>query len=336
MPDFIVASATATQEEIDHAVSPNWRDPMPVKEPEVKTESEVATEEPVTTEETPEVETAPDSELETTQEPPQKGKGGFQKKIDKLTREKGEIQSRADSLAQELVEFKSRFEAIEARLAGKPAATEETPVKTAPDAPAKPLESDIGTKYKDWNEYNEALIDWKADRRLDAKLAERDKTAEAREAGEIQEARDSGYSETAKEFAVTVPDFNEAITAATKAGMKLPEPIINLIKELPNGPAVTYYLVKNPDEALALVEMTPQMGFVAIGRISQGLEAEVAQPVKVPVKRPLSAAPPAVRPVAGASARSSDSPTEMSKSRPDDYVRARMTQMKERDAARRY
>jgi hypothetical protein len=335
MPDFIVASTTATQEEIDHAVSADWRTPIPVKEETkketAKPDAEVEQVAPETPQETEEVETAsvPEAEQEQeTEEQRPKGKGGFQKKIDKLTREKGE-------LAAKLAEYEDRFAQIEKRLAPAAETKDEKPTaKTDSATPPKPLESEIGTKYKDWTEYNEALIDWKADRRLEAKLAERDKTAEEREVQAIQESRTEGYKEAAKEFIEKeAPDFNEAITAATKAGMKLPEPIIELIQDLPNGPAVTYYLVTHPDDALALIDMSPAMGFAAIGRISQGLEKTVAPP-KPPAKKAVSTAPPAVRPVAGNSAKMSASLQDISKSSTDEYIRVRQAQIREREQAR--
>lgn len=330
MPDMFLASTTATKEELAHAASADWRKPFPV---EVTPEHQVDTEAPATSEE--EVETAPASEPEPQQEEekPVKGKGGFQKKIDKLTREKGEAVAAKDMLAQQLAEFKDRFERLEKRLAPEAETKVEKPeVKVE----GKPLESEIGTKYKSWDEYNEALIDWKADQRLNARLAELDRTAQERESQETAEERDTNYTKTAKEFAEQMPDFNEAISNAAKAGMKLPEPIIELIKELPNGPAVTYYLVTNPEEALELIGMAPAMGFAAIGRISQGLEAEVKPKPKPLAPKPVSAAPAAVKPVAGHSARSGQTLQDISKSGTDEYVRARMRQIEERNAARRY
>jgi hypothetical protein len=329
MPDMIVASTTATQEEINHAVSADWRKAIPAVEKPEPEKQEAEIEVPVASEE--EVETAPASEPEVRQEEekPVKGKGGFQKKIDKLTREKGEALSAKETLERELASFKERFDQIEQRLAGKPAATEEKPVKPEFLTRPQPKENEIGTKYKDWDEYLLDLVDWKADE----KLAARDKNSEQRETQEIQAERDEGYRAAARDFADQTPDFNEAIVAAGKAGMKLPEPVIELIKELPNGPAVTYYLVTNPDEALALIEMSPAMGFAAIGRISQGLEKAPEQP-KTPAKKPISAAPAPVKPVAGHSAKAGNSLQEISKSSTDEYVRARMQQIKERDARR--
>src|ERR1700691_2073945 len=142
MPDMIVASTTATQEEIDHAVSPDWRTAIPVKEPEKPATDKPAVEEekevPQASEEADTV-TASDPEVEQDEKP--KGKGGFQRKIDKLTREKSEERERADRLESELTTFREKLAAIEGRLAGKPAETkEEKPVKPGTLA-AKPLES---------------------------------------------------------------------------------------------------------------------------------------------------------------------------------------------------
>ena len=67
MPDFVVASATATQEEMDHAVSPDWRTPFPVKD-ETKAEPAKAEGEEVASEASEEAKTAPGSEPEIQQE----------------------------------------------------------------------------------------------------------------------------------------------------------------------------------------------------------------------------------------------------------------------------
>jgi hypothetical protein len=331
MPDMIVASTTATQEEMDHAVSPNWREPFQTKAPEPKpevAEEPVETEEEVT-EETPEAseetETAPvpeaEEEQESTVERPTKGKGGFQKKIDKLTREKGEAAARALALEEELQELRNRL--------AKPAVTEEkSEVKTS--TRKRPAESEIGTVYKSYEEFQQALIRFEAAELLEETLAKRDQEAREREAREIQEERDHNYREAAKEFAEQTPDFNDAIVAAGKAGMKLPEPIIDLIKELPNGPAVTYYLVQNPDEALTVMQASPAMGFAMVGRISQGLEAKPEPAKTTPAKKPTSSAPPPAKPVAGHSARSSTPLSEMST---DEFIAARNKAERER---RRY
>jgi hypothetical protein len=327
MPDFVVASTTATQEEIEKAVSPDWRTPIPVKEEPAK---EVASEEiPVTSEE--EVETAPDSEPEIKQEEekPVKGKGGFQKKIDKLTKEKTEEKARADTLAQELAAFKERFDALEQRLA-KPAETKEEKqeAKTTSDSKdEKPTDAMIGTKYKDWDEKNDALIAWTARQLLKETLAERDQRARTDQEREDQETRETGYRQAAKEFVKTTPDFNDAINAAAKAGMKLPVPILERIQELPNGPQVTYYLVTNPDEALALVEADPVDGFIMLGRISYGLETQAKAEVKPPVKKAVSTAPAAVKPVTGGSVKLGNSLQEISARSNDEYIRVRRAQL---------
>lgn len=317
MPDMIVASMTATKEETEHAVSANWREPFPGTSVEVVTEptpAEVETPEteeeaPATTEETPEVETdaAPEAEEEVqeTDEPRPKKTGGFQRRIDKLTKEKTD-------LSAQLAEFRDRFKALEDRVAGKPAESETEKPKPEPaSAKGKPTPDEIGTKFKDYDEYNEALIDWKAADLLAKTLAARDQQAQEREQQEIREEITGSYKQAAKQFADKTPDFNEVVQKATDAGMRLPEPIVNLIQELDNGPAVTYYLCTHPEDALKLIEASPAMGFAQIGRLAQTLETPAPAPVKTPAKKPISSAPAPARPVAGHSARSTPNLSEM-------------------------
>jgi hypothetical protein len=335
MPDFIVASTTATQEEVDHAVSENWRERVPDPEikPEVKPEVSAEVEEsetPVAAQETEKAETESATEAETTQEKP-KGKGGFQKKIDKLTRERSEATERADNLERELSEFRAKFDAIEQRLAPKAETQQEKP-KTEAIA-GKPLESEIGTKFKDWPEYNEALIDWKAEEKIQARLDERDKNAQERELENYREEIGNEYRKNLDEFRKATPDFDAAVDRAAKAGMQLPVPIIDRIRALSNGPDVTYHLVNNPEEALALIQAEPSEGFVMLGILSASLKPS-EPPKPAPAKKVVSTAPPAHKPVTGASARGAVTLEDLSKQGTDDYIRARKVQIAQRDKAR--
>lgn len=339
MPDMIVASTTASQEEMDHAVSANWREPFPAKTAEVTTGTQPETaaaevthpETPATPEEVLEVETDPASEpadvQETTELRP-KGKGGFQKRIDKLT-------ERNTDLATQLAEYRERAEAAEKRLA-KPAETE-TPAKpeTSASAKDKPTPDQIGAKYKDYEEYNEALISWKAADLLEKTLAERDKTAREYEERLEREDIQEGYKKTASEFVKKHPDFNEVVSNASAAGMQLPEPIANAILELENGPAVTYFLCQNPEVALGLIGLSAKQGFVELGRLSASLEEKSSAPApKAPAKKPISTAPPPARPVGGHSARSSVPLSEVTDT--DAFIARRNREESERERTRRY
>lgn len=333
MPDMIVASMTATKEEMEHAVSSTWREPFQETPVEVVTEpapAEVETPEeetPATTEETPEVETdaAPEAEEEVqeTDEPRPKGKGGFQKKIDKLTREKSE-------LSTQLAEFRDRFKALEDRVAGKPAESEtEKPKPETASAKGKPTPDEIGTKFKDYEDYNEALISWKAQDLLEKTLAARDQQAQEREQQEYKAEVAATYKKAAKEFEKQTPDFNEAVNAAIGAGMKMPEQLLDMVLELDNGPAVTYFLCKNPETTLGLIDLPIKQGFVELGRLSESLKRASAAPapVKTPAKKPISSAPAPARPVAGHSARSTPNLSELST---DEFIKLRNRQEAER------
>src|SRR5437879_5678883 len=90
-----------------------------------------------------------------------KGKGGFQKRIDKLIRENAEARERAE---------KAELRAKELEAKGGKA----EPEKVAPKADARPVEDD----FKTMGEYIEALTDWKLQQTLKAQSEAEEAEAE--------------------------------------------------------------------------------------------------------------------------------------------------------------
>lgn len=253
---------------------------MPDLEQPVIEEAPRTEETPETQQEVPEAEkpeTAQDSEPETEQE--RRGRGGFTKKIDKLT-------ARNYQLQETNAQLQARLEAIERRLEGK-------------EAPAKPTLSEKPTpdKFQTYEEYVEALADWKSEQRVAKALEEREQaTSKQAEEARTKETFDT-YNKRVSEARGKYEDFDEVVG---RDDISIPQSVQLAIVEMDNGPEVAYYLGQHPEEAEKLLELSPIKAVMAVGRIAATLN-----PSSSPEKRPVSGAPTPVKPVGSSSTRSS-------------------------------
>jgi len=216
-----------------------------------------------------------EEEQDDTDKPKKKG-GGFQKRIDKLTKDKSE-------LARRLQELESKL--------NQPAPQE----FTNPTPTGKPSIDNFET-YAD---YIEALSDWKTDQKFqeaDRKNAEQSVKRELEEAGKqftkkLEEAK-SRYSDFDEVFN---PDLQ--ISGAMQA----------VLMDSEVGADLAYYLSANPDESDNIARMHPIQAARALGLI----EAKLS---KAPVKdtKKLSKAPEPIRPLKASSSSSTKSPDDMS------------------------
>jgi len=195
------------------------------------------------------------SEEKGKQKPPR----GLLKKIGKLTRQKYELLERNNELS-------SKYDALEQRLAkleGGGSRQEET--KPNP----KPKVEDFAT----YEEFSEALIDWKADQKIAAAVkanSEREsKQADEEERREIIDA----YNERVKEAQTKYDDYDEALEAASTKGARVDtfQAVQMAIYELDNGPDVAYYLAKHADERNGLLTSSPMRAVAQLGRIAAAL-----------------------------------------------------------------
>ena len=163
----VITSTTSTQKDMDHAASENWRtkpEPEPVDPNETPEVVEV---------EQPEAAAAPEP-AETESEHP-KRKGGYQKKIDKLS-------ARVRDLENELETERTRGKA--------PAQPAETPQPVAA-AGNKPKQENFSTL----DEFIEALADWTTQQRLAKIEAEETAKAEAERAKAVFDAYNQRMAE---------------------------------------------------------------------------------------------------------------------------------------------
>lgn len=192
--------------------------------------------------------------------PEKKKGGGFQKRIDKLTKRiyelEGEIEKRAAS--------------------GPEKAAKE------PESAKKPKMED----FDDLESYVNALTEFNTEQKVSELKA---KEAKESEDAEIREVYDS-YNKRVAEFSAEHDDFEEVVG---REDVKIPQAVQLAVVEMENGPEVAYFLANNLDVCKALGEMRPIRAVVEIGKIA----AKLASPS--PKQKPASTAPEPIRPVSG-------------------------------------
>jgi hypothetical protein len=270
MSEMTVASTTDTQDEINLAAGAVTAKPEVVEAKEG--------EEP---------------EQEQGSEPEKHGKSGYQKRIDKLTREKYETRQALEKLQEE----------VEALKSGKPKEEVKQPdVETKSDDRPKPedLDDKGNPKYATYEDFVEALTDWKTDKNLQKRQQEAERTkAEQAETAKL-EAMWNAHQERLKEAYERYDDFEEMAERVSKT--PIDAAISNAIIELENGPDVLYHLAKNPKLVTSLSKMSDTRAVAEIGRISAMLEEPEQEEAAIPVKR---AGPAPIRPVGGNATKSS-------------------------------
>lgn len=208
----------------------------PAKEPAIK-----AAGEPEEEVEELDASDAEEDEEEIKEEKPKK-KGGFQKRIDKLSKKVADAERDLEYWRQEA-------------LRGKAQPQPEAP-KPQVDLSKRPKADDFNTA----DEYTEALIDWKADQKLAAKeQADRAKAAQTEVQSKIQK-----HQERVKEFAKQTDDWEELIESV-KVPMSLT--VQEAIIDSEHGPEIMYELAKDTEELKRIGTLSPIAAAKAIGRL---------------------------------------------------------------------
>lgn len=218
---------------------------------------------------TPEVEnaetaTAPESgdaekpEAEASEETPEekpKPKGGFQRRIDELTRNWREAERRNDELLSILKGNRAEPE---------------------PEAPSTaPTLEQFGY---DESKYQAAITDYVRNlTRAEAKTV----LEQERKAIE-QQTRTQTFKQRESEFAATVEDYADKVYDPS---LPLSATVVEMIAESDIGPKVAYHLAEHPDIARSMYSMSPTQAAREFGKLEARLSVQAA-------KRAVSTAPP--------------------------------------------
>lgn len=261
-----------------------------------------------TTPEVPEVEAAPETDGDETAAEPhaddaKKPPRGVQKRLDELTKEKYEWKREADYRRERELALQAKIDELERKTTGQTG-------ETVPASDAKP-NSD---QFEDYDDYVEALTDWKTGQKI-AKAREESAKIAAEQAKATSAQRvQQGFQEAVKVALSKHPDFDDVVRGSTAP---ITQAMDDAIKVSPDGPEVMYHLAKNPQEADRIARLSPLMQILEMGK----LQAKVTQvPPKAPEPRRITNAGEPITTVSGAGVTEED-PQKMNM---EDYAAWRM------------
>jgi hypothetical protein len=209
-----------------------------------------------------------------------KKKGGFQRRIDKLTAHTRELEAKLAALT-----------------AGKPAEKPgETPKADAGDGKPQ-LE-----KFESYEDYVEALTDWKLAQR-EAAMAEKSKVDAAK-----QQQAELAKSWQARQEATRAKydDYDEVV------GQEIPITGVmqQALLESDHGAELAYWLGSNPEEAERIAKLGPVAAIKALAKIEDSVSGSAATPVKP--KPRASSAPEPISPLGARGSAATKDPDKMS------------------------
>ena len=162
------------------------------------------------------------------------------------------------------------------------------PEKPKPSEKPRPKEED----FEKYDEYIDAVTDWKVDRKLEAQ----DKETKEKEV-------DGRTAEAEKEFKGKLDEAREKYTDFDEVAMGVNVPIsqsmVQILHETENPGDIAYYLGQNLKECAAISHMTPFQAAKAIGKIEAEVKTELEKNPSLVVKpeKKVTKAPAPIKPI---------------------------------------
>jgi hypothetical protein len=219
------------------------------------------------------------------EKPQEKPKRSARERINELTK-------RAHEAEREAQHWREAAERKPAESAGKP----------SPD------------KFGSYDEYVEALAEWKTDQRVSESFKRRDAERSQAAQDRAADAREQAWQARQIEFRKSNPDYDSAFSSL--AG-KLPNHVVETIGDSDFGPHVVYHLAKHPETVRRINELSPLAAAREIGRIEASLSTPAA-----PREKPASKAPAPITPVRS----SAPAAVDLASANMDQYIAARRKQ----------
>lgn len=209
---------------------------------------------------------------------------GVKKRIGKAVAKQRAAEAKAEQLARENEELKKG--------GGKTEQPKKEPAKAEEKSSKKPEAGD----FKSYEEYVEALTDWK----VEQKDAERAKKETERKQAEENKARKSAWDKKIEAARDKHDDYDDVMEES--GSTPISRAMHNAIAESEIGPELGYYLAKNPDEAARIAKLNPYQTAKEMGKIEDQLteastdkaaadKAAPAEDKKTPVKKELPRPP---------------------------------------------
>lgn len=212
-----------------------------------------------------------------------------------------------NNYAKKLARTRAELDQLKSRLA----VMESKPAGNAVDANKRP----VLEHFKNYDEYVEALTDWKADQATDRKLSEREKKDKEVKRSESLKQRNESYAKKAEEAKTRYADFDDAL--AEHDDIEVRNTVLEAILDADNGPDIAYYIAKNPDIIEELNGMSDSAVYRKIGQLEERLGREGTGKA---AENRASKAPPPITPV---SAKKNSSSFNSKTATLEDYHAAR-------------
>jgi hypothetical protein len=225
----------------------------------------------------------------------------YRDRASQLAREKASEQARANHLQDQLNSLRAQqSQRVEPQAEGTAeSASEETSTATAEPTTSEASTSGRGKpeqdKFETYEEYAEALMDWKVDQRLTAQESEHRVRIEQDQAQKAHETSVATLHERIDTFREAHPDFDAVVGKGKDLPMTRPMQDSVLNSDL--GPAMMYHLSRNPEECDRIARLHPMAAIKEMGKIEARLEDASTGPSSS--TSTITKAPKPIKPVGG-------------------------------------
>lgn len=187
------------------------------------------------------------------------------------------------------------------------AVTEELALKgrapTEPKADPKPA-ADAQPKREDFPDYEsfiEARAEWRAERKVEERLAKDREDREKSRTDEEQKKVERSFRENSQKVMKEIEDFEEVVSSSQAMITREMADAIMHAGEI--GPRLLYHLAKDPEEAQRIASLPAPRQAAEIGKLEVKLSGGQQQPTPKPSK-----APEPINPLGGKSPATDDEP----------------------------
>lgn len=222
------------------------------------------------------------------------------------------VRKRAQAAEQEAKKLRARLDNLEKKSQPEQQQTQSQPKAQVQDGPPQ-----IG----DFDSYDD-FIEAKVLYRVKQERAVEEKVKQARMEEQRKKDLDRTFYKRSQKFSEDYPDYEDVLNSSE---MVLHENVLDAIKESEIGPAIAYYLARNPNEAEKLAKLTASGAIREIGKLEIKLNPD-AEPKKNNQKQ-ATQAPEPIKPVSNLV---SPEKKDMEKIPMSEYMRTRNTAMLER------
>lgn len=249
---------------------------------------------------------AENSEVEEGADKEAKPKGGFQRRIDKLTKEKSELERAFTESQQTTAELKTRLDALEKR-------NPETKVEAKADGDPEPKEED----FKEYRDFIKEMAKWVTRQESKAATEAQQKTQREQSEKETQASRKAQFDKFLGEMR-TVRESNQDFDEVFK-DTQIPDYIHNRMVRMEKGAEIAYALAKDKTALGKILELNDKALKAGDNDFSEaywefGSFVRSLSPKNSPTTptRPVSQAPTPISPVRGGEAVSDADSDSMS------------------------